>query len=667
MLDAISTETRRWTYTGNGVTTAFAYNNYIVADSDLDVYLELIASPYTQTLQTLTTDYTVSGEGTIAGGNVTFLSAPSSAYKVVIVSKVPNTQPSTFNPRRALSPDALTAAYHRLAAQVQQLQAKLDRTVRLGDGDSQTLAAMGAWKTFWGKILSVDAAGAIAALDAVALPTSLAGNALDFLRVNAGETAYEFRTPAQARADIGADNASNLASGTVALARLAAALQYLGALTPASDRLPYFDGGSSAALATFTAFARTLLDDADAATARATLGLLSMAVQAASAVAITGGTITGMSTPSGSSDVANKAYVDAAIQQLGTRGVVRLASTANVALASGLANGQTIDGVTIATGNFILLKNQTAPAENGIYVAPASGAAARAPNYDTYDEIAGGNIVVQEGTANADTFWLCTSNAGGTLETTAIAYSQVSPGVTLPVPISQGGTGASTAANARIALGFLAALDTLWTATTFANARSALGLVIGTDVLAPSGVGSGLSGILKQGLTTIWVPAAAMTARTTNGAAAGQAESTTNKVNSKSLDFDTATQEFAQFAVRFPKNWNEGTVTFAPIWSATSGSGGVVWALQGIALSDDDALDTAFGTEQTSTDTLITANDVHVGPTSAAITINGTPAAGDWVDFQIKRNVSDGSDTLGVDARLLGVALFFTTNEADDT
>lgn len=180
--------------------------------------------------------------------------------------------------------------------------------------------------------------------------------------------------------------------------------------------------------------------------------------------------------------------------------------------------------------------------------------------------------------------------------------------------------------------------------------------------------GSGLTGIRKQGLETIWVPAVAMYPQTTNGCAAiASVDSGSNDVEYKVLDFDTSTQEFAQFAVRMPKSWNEGTVTFAPYWTAASGSGGVVWALQGVALSDDDALNTAFGTEQTSTDTLITAADVHVGPTSAAITIAGTPAAGDLTFFRVKRNPSDGSDTLGVDARLLGVALFFTTDASDDT
>lgn len=171
----------------------------------------------------------------------------------------------------------------------------------------------------------------------------------------------------------------------------------------------------------------------------------------------------------------------------------------------------------------------------------------------------------------------------------------------------------------------------------------------------------------KQGLETIWVPAVAMYTRTTNGAASGTVETGTSLVMRKSFDFDTTTQEFVQFAVMFPKSWNESTVTFAPVWTAASGSGGVVFGLAGVALSDDDALNTAFGTAQTSTDTLITAADIHVGPTSSAITIAGTPAAGDWVVFQLNRTVSDGSDTLGVDANLLGVRLFFTTDSPDDS
>lgn len=171
-----------------------------------------------------------------------------------------------------------------------------------------------------------------------------------------------------------------------------------------------------------------------------------------------------------------------------------------------------------------------------------------------------------------------------------------------------------------------------------------------------------------QGKETIWIPASAMIARTTNGAASGTAETTTNKNMVKTLDFDASTQEFAQFEIAMPKSWNNGTVTFQPVWShaSTTTNFGVVWALQAVATSDDDALDVAFGTEQASTDTGGTTNDRYIGPESSAITIAGTPATGDVVQFQIKRNPSDGSDTLAVDARLHGIKLYITTNAATD-
>lgn len=170
----------------------------------------------------------------------------------------------------------------------------------------------------------------------------------------------------------------------------------------------------------------------------------------------------------------------------------------------------------------------------------------------------------------------------------------------------------------------------------------------------------------KVGLETIWIPAAAMTSRTTNGAAAGTTELATNDVMLATLDFDTTTEEGAGFWVAFPKSWNEGTVTFAAHWTAASGSGGVAWGLAGYSFSNDDAMDTAVSGQQIATDTLITANDMHVTSTSSAITIGGTPAEGDAVYFEITREVANGSDTLAVDAKLLGIRLFFTTNASTD-
>lgn len=159
------------------------------------------------------------------------------------------------------------------------------------------------------------------------------------------------------------------------------------------------------------------------------------------------------------------------------------------------------------------------------------------------------------------------------------------------------------------------------------------------------------------------IPATAMWSTTTAGCALiAKTELATNKINFYSLDFDTGTEENAQFAVRLPRNWNAGTITAFFYWTAASGSGTVAWGIKGVARSDDDALDAAFGTEVTTTDTLLAANDLHISPESTAITIGGTPVAGDCVHFNVARKVA--SDTLGVDAKLLRVVLVITTNAA---
>lgn len=217
-------------------------------------------------------------------------------------------------------------------------------------------------------------------------------------------------------------------------------------------------------------------------------------------------------------------------------------------------------------------------------------------------------------------------------------------------------------------LGMTATGQSIATAANAAAVRSTIGL--GTAATANTGTSTGNVPLAETvfGKQTVWIPASAMIARTTNGAASGTAETATNKVMLKTLDFDTATQEFAQFAIHMPKGWNESTVTFQPVWShAAAASYGVVWALEAVALSDDDAADAAFGTAQTSTDTGGTTSDIYVGPESSAITIGGSPAENDYVVFQIKRNVSDGSDTLNVDARLHGIKLFYTTNTGVDS
>jgi len=105
---------------------------------------------------------------------------------------------------------------------------------------------------------------------------------------------------------------------------------------------------------------------------------------------------------------------------------VRAATTVNGALATAYANTQVIDGVTLATGNRILIKNQTTGAENGIYTVNATGAPTRALDANTSAKVSTGLIVnVEEGTTQADSIWMLTPNGTIVLDTTALVFNRV--------------------------------------------------------------------------------------------------------------------------------------------------------------------------------------------------------------------------------------------------
>lgn len=130
--------------------------------------------------------------------------------------------------------------------------------------------------------------------------------------------------------------------------------------------------------------------------------------------------------PTAALGLATKQYVDGIAANLGKRARVRTIAPANIVIATDLNPGDALNGVTLADQDLVLVPNQTASAENGVYVVGATPA--RAAEFDTYNEHPGSLIAVQEGTSGADTLWLCTSNGGGTLGTTAIVFSQIAAG-----------------------------------------------------------------------------------------------------------------------------------------------------------------------------------------------------------------------------------------------
>lgn len=136
-------------------------------------------------------------------------------------------------------------------------------------------------------------------------------------------------------------------------------------------------------------------------------------------------------TPSADTDAATKAYVDSVATGLDAKASVRVATTAAGTLATSFENGDSVDGVTLATGNRILIKDQASAQENGIYVVNASGAPTRATDLDSWAEVPGAYVWVEEGTTNGDSGWISTANAGGTLNTTAMPWTLFSSATAL--------------------------------------------------------------------------------------------------------------------------------------------------------------------------------------------------------------------------------------------
>ena len=261
-----------------------------------------------------------------------------------------------------------------------------------------------------------------------------------------------------------------------------------------------------------------------------------------------GGTVTGLPAPSGATDAVPKSYVDSLSQGLDPKASVRAATTAAGTLASSFANGSVIDGVTLATGNRILVKNQASASENGIYIVNASGAPTRAEDDDVWSEVPGAFTFVEEGTLLADTGWVCTANAGGTINSTAMTWAQFSGvgaytagtgltlsgtqfSITTPVATTIGGTGLSSIGSANQILGVNSGAGALEYKTVTAGTAIGVAHGAGTITINNTGVTSAVAGtgigvsaatgavtITNNGVTSLAGTANQITASSSTGA-----------------------------------------------------------------------------------------------------------------------------------------------------
>jgi hypothetical protein len=142
----------------------------------------------------------------------------------------------------------------------------------------------------------------------------------------------------------------------------------------------------------------------------------------------------GLADGTAGTDAVTLQQLQAMVRGLSWKDEVRVATTTNGTLATAYANGSTIDGVTLVTNDRILLKDQTTPAENGIYTVNAAGAPTRAADADATAELENATVFVSAGTANADKAFTQTATV-------------TTPGTTAQTWVQFGGGTAVTAGN----------------------------------------------------------------------------------------------------------------------------------------------------------------------------------------------------------------------------
>ena len=441
----VSSTTLRNSFNGNGSTTAFSYTFKIFASTEMKVFIRNTTTEV-ETLRTQgtgSTNYGISGVGSTSGGTVTFVTAPASGESVILLRDTSNLQETDYLPADPFPAESHESALDSLTHQVQEIQDELDRSLKtsktLTDLTSPEITQKASARA--SKILGFSSDGAsLALVTSLALPTSLTGAGSKMLRVNSGATDYEFQTAAQVFTNLLATEGNGL------IAHAGSGAAEPRTITGTSNQITLTNGNGVSGNPTVS------IPDAITFTGKTVTAGTFSAMTSSSTLAAMG---------SANLSIASKQYVDQALAGIRTRLTVRAATTANITISSALNNGDTLDGVTLADGNLVLVKNQSTATQNGIYV--VSSSPARSTEADSFEEIIGQLITIQEGTANADDIYLCTANTGGSVGSTAITYVKVSPG--------SGGT-VTSVSTAGLATG--GAITGSGTVTVAINSQSAL-------------------------------------------------------------------------------------------------------------------------------------------------------------------------------------------------
>jgi hypothetical protein len=175
--------------------------------------------------------------------------------------------------------------------------------------------------------------------------------------------------------------------------------------------------------------------------------------------------------------------------------------------------------------------------------------------------------------------------------------------------------------------------------------------------------------VKRSGTETIWIPANAISPVTdTYGQCTYSVPAVFGGVDNAlaSCLYNDGAYDIGAFTIRMPKNWDEGNLVYQVYWGTSATSGDVAWKLNCYSYGENEAL-TAYSSTQEIDDTAMgTANRLAITAASSAFACQGTPAAGDILQFRFYRDYADAGDTLAADARLWGVLITYTSDAAND-